>query len=190
MNHCENTSVYRGVVESNEDPENMGRLKIRCAPLYGDTVPDYWAFPRGMMAGAGHGVFWIPTKGDPIYVTCINGDARFPLWEYGWYMKEKAPSGAQPKVKLFLTPGGHRVELNDDNNTIDVKHPSGFHVKIHEDGIYLGKGSDNLGKFIDDLFQLLVTTTVPTIYGASAFNNLTEYQNLKTKITQFLKLAE
>lgn len=181
--------AYRGQVESNDDPKNIGRLKISCYPLYGTTKPQYWAFPRGSMAGAGHGVFWIPQPGDPVYISCEGGDPRFPLWEYGWWLPDNVPAGAKPKVYVFLTPTGQRVELNDDANYIDIKHKDGFHVKLFADGMYLGKDDKNLGKFLDDLLQLLVSTTTPTIYGASPFNNVADYAELKTKILEFLKLS-
>lgn len=182
-------STYRGEVTSNEDPENLGRLQISCAQLYGTEKPEEWAWPRGNMAGAGYGVFWIPQPGDPIYVSCLNGDPRFPLWEYGWWTKNSVPSGAKPKVYVFVTPKGQRVELNDDQNYIDIKHKDGFHVKLFADGMYLGKDDKNLGKFLDDLFTLLEATTTATIYGASPFNNLADYTELHTHLSQFLKTS-
>lgn len=180
---------YRGTVVSNEDPENLGRLQIKCAAIYDDQTFDDWVIPKGVIAGNGTGILWLPQKDDPIYISCEAGNPRFPLWEYGWWLRNKTIEGATPKNKIFVTPYGHRVEMNDEQKFIDIKHASGFHVKLFEDGIYLGKGSDNLGKFLDDLFELFSTTTVATIYGPSPFNNVAAYNQLRTKIQMFLKTS-
>ncbi len=185
--------VYRGSVVSNEDPMNIGRLKISCPTLYGNDSPQDWVFARGSIAGIGNGIWWIPSPGDPILITCERGDPRFPMWEYGWWLKGKAPAGANPKTKIFLTPGGHRIELNDgegNDNFVDVKHVSGFHVKLFSTGIYLGKGDKNIGKLLDDLFQLFQETTVPTPGGPAPFNNAVDYSQLRQDINEFLKISE
>ncbi len=182
--------AYRGEVVSNEDPENLGRLQVSCSALYGSEKPDEWAWPRGNMAGAGYGVFWIPQPGDPIYVSCINGDPRFPLWEYGWWTSDSIPAGAKPKVYVFLTPDGNRIELNDDAGFIQIIQKNGFNIKIFPDGMYIGKGNNNLGKYLDDVMQQIVTMTIPTIYGASPPNNLAQFVELKAKLPLFLKTSE
>lgn len=180
---------YRGTVISNEDPENLGRVKIKCPPMYGDDEFGDWVFPKGVPAGLSSGIFWLPPVGAPIFISCEGGNPRFPLWEYGWWLKDNTIDGAVPGVHVFLTPEGHRVELNDVDNFIDIKHSSGFHVKLFEDGIYLGKDDKNLGKFLDDLFQLLSVTTVPTIFGPVPFNNVLDYNTLRADIAQFLKTS-
>lgn len=180
---------YRGSVVSNEDPNNLGRLKVKCPVLYGDQTFEDFIFPKGVPAGLGAGIFWLPNPGDPIYVSCEGGNPRFPMWEYGWWLKDNTIEGAAPKVYVFLTPTGHRVELNDNDNYIDIKHKSGFHVKLNEDGIYLGKNNKNIGKFLDDLFALFAATTVATPGGPSPFNNVADYNLLRQQITEFLKTS-
>lgn len=180
--------VYRGTVIANDDPKNIGRLKIKCAPIYNNNVPNYWAFGRGVIAGLQHGIFWIPSVGDPIYVTCENGDSQFPLWEYGWWLEGKLPEGAKPKVFVFLTPGGQRIEMNDETNSITITGKDGFKIRYDSDGLFIGKdGNANLGKLITDLFNLLEAATVPTIYGAMKFSNVIQFTDLKATITNFLK---
>jgi len=184
-------SFYPGEVVDNQDPETMGRLKIKCVPLYGEDLPDYWAFPSSSVAGAGHGIFWIPEIGDPIYVTCQGGDPRFPYWGYGWWTRGSAPLGANPSTRILQTKAGHRIELNDadSENFINIKHAGGFEMKISQDGIFLGKSGANLGKFLDDLFALFAATTVPTTGGPAPFNNLADYNAMRDTITDFLKTS-
>jgi hypothetical protein len=180
-------SSYRGSVADNKDPENIGRIKVKCPQLYGNQTPDQWIFPSGAMAASGSGIYWMPPIGAPIYLTCQNGDPRFPLWQYGWWLRDSMIEGAEPGVHILQTPFGHRIEMNDNDKFIEIKHPSGFHVKLYQDGVYIGKDDKNLGKFLDDLFELLTTTTTATMLGAQPFINVTDYTNLRTQIQQFLK---
>lgn len=181
-------SVYRGSVVDNKDPDNLGRLKIKCPPVYNNNVPNLWVYGRGLIAGLQHGIVWIPSPGDPIYVSFENGDPQFPLWEYGWWTKDSMPTGASPKVQVFLTAGGQRIEMNDEENSITVSSKDGFKIKYDKDGLFIGKdNSKNLGKLITDLFKLLEEATVPTIYGAMKFTNVLAFTDLKTEITAFLK---
>jgi hypothetical protein len=186
--------VYRGEVVSNEDPQNLGRLQIKCWAMYGDQIVDKWVYPRGSLAGLNHGIFWLPNAGDPIWVSTESGDPRFPIWEHGPWVRDSnakslVPEGAKPGVFVFLTPKGQRIEMNDNDDYVLIKHRNGFNVKLYADGIYLGKDDLNLGKFMTDLFTLFEATTTATIYGASPFNNLADYTELKTKIAQFLKTS-
>lgn len=184
-------SVYRAEVVAVDDPLNLGRLKISCVQLYGTTSPAIWVFPRGIPAGKGHGIYWLPSIGDPILISCENGDPRFPLWEYGWFLKDQMPEGAEPGVYVFLTPGGQRLELNDNEGTITLVNSDGFKIKHSEDGLFLGKDDDdNLGKFLDDLFQLFSTTTVATPGGPAPFNNVAAYNDLRVRLSNFLKTSE
>lgn len=180
-------SVYRGTVQDNNDPKNMGRLVVSCQAIYGDELHEYWAFPRGMVAGNGTGIFWVPSVGDMVFVSCEGGNPRFPMWEYAYPLEGKQPSGATIKKKVFLTPAGQRIELDEENDSIDITSNSGFHVKVKTDGIYIGKEDLNLAKFLDDLFNLFQQTKVATSLGPQGFINVLQYQELQAKITQFLK---
>lgn len=182
-------SAYRGSVIANDDPMNIGRLKIKCPAIYGDDEFGDWVIPKGVPAGLGAGIFWLPNAQDPIYISCEAGDPSHPLWEYGWWLKDKTPSGAEPKVYSFVTPDGHRVDLRDKDNTVKVSHKDGFHVKLFSDGFYIGKDDQNIGKLFSDLFDLFADTTVATPGGPAPFNNVLDYANLKTQMLQFIKTS-
>lgn len=125
--------AYRGEVVSNEDPLNMGRVQIKCNQLYGNQTPKMWVMGRGMISGLGYGAYWIPKKGDPIFVSCENGNPRFPMWEYGWWLQDKLPSSATPGNYLFRTPSGHLFEMDDNNKEVKITHASGQSVILNDD---------------------------------------------------------
>ena len=135
--------VYRGSVVDNADPMNLGRLKIKCPQLYGDQTPNYWAMGRGIIAGRGHGVYWIPSKDDPILISCENGDPRFPLWEHGWWLKDQMPENAELGNYVFTTPKGQRIELDDNLEKTIITGPDGQTVVLNNDGTLDLLGTDD-----------------------------------------------
>lgn len=121
--------IYKGFVSDNDDPEGLGRLKLSVPQVYGNgKTYEYWAFPKGMYAGKGYGQFVIPEKGDAVWVQFENGDSRFPVWEFGWFGRGEVPEGASPSVKIFKTPSGHTIMLDDANDSIEITKKNG--VKI------------------------------------------------------------
>jgi len=181
-------STYRGFVSDNKDPDICGRVKVRVPQVYGDTIPDIWAFPRGVgVPGLNSGTFVVPNIGDPIYVSFENGNTRFPLYETGWWVKNNKPDNITSEKKFLIqTPGNRRFELDDEEESITIEDNSGFKVVIDKEGLFIGKGDQNLGRFMTDLFGIFERTTS----GPYPFNNLAEYVTLGEKIRLFLKNNE
>ncbi|MEQ8821025.1 MAG: phage baseplate assembly protein V [Sumerlaeia bacterium] len=94
---------YRAIVHDNADPEALGRLRLKVPQVYGDDVPDYWAWPVGLAGGDQKGVFDIPEVGAHVYVSFEFGRPRYPLWEAGWYPR---PSGLAAGNGAASTVGG------------------------------------------------------------------------------------
>lgn len=78
---------YIGLVIDANDPEFMGRCKIRVIGIY-DTIKDEdlpWAFPFGsqIFSGGeskGAGALSVPKKDTKVRVTFHNGDIHYPVW--------------------------------------------------------------------------------------------------------------
>lgn len=123
--------IYKGVVADNNDPENLGRVKLIVPQVYGEGKTfDYWAFPKGMYAGNDYGMYVVPEKGDTVWVQFEGGSARYPVWEYGWFGKGETPKEAKPSVKLFRTPSGHQIKFDDSQDTIEIKKSDGTLIKM------------------------------------------------------------
>ena len=179
-------SFYRAEVTDNADPENMGRLKVKCKSVFRDGAPDKWILPKGMVAGNGHGFYHLPQKGDRVYLSFEEGNARFPVWEYGWWLRGKAPDNTNPKKFSWVSPNGNRVDLDDDNNTVKLTTKDGF--VIESDGkLFAGNDANNLAKLIDLLFDAFANTKVSTSLGPQPFINLPEYEALRAKFKTILK---
>lgn len=183
--------VYSGTCIDNADPDNLGRIKITCGQLYGNQKVDRWVVPRGTVAQRGAGIFWVPSAGDPVNISCINGDPRFPMWEWSNWVEGGVPSGAVPGNYAFITPGGHRIDLDDNNSKVTVTHPDGNKIILDASGVFVGKNNTyNLGKFLEDLLSLNETTTTATLLGAQPFLNATLYTQLKNELSNWIKTSE
>lgn len=95
--------IFGGTVESNQDPEQIGRLKVRVPHVYGslgdqtgsittNNLP--WALsaglPSGFTANSG-GCTWLPDVGDQVLVQFLDGEPEKPVWT--WFTQ--TPSAAE-----------------------------------------------------------------------------------------------
>lgn len=126
---------FRGLVGDNQDPDFLGRVKVIVPALYGTDILDTWAWPKGMFAGKNAGFFAIPSVNDGIWVTFENGDARYPIWEYGWFGENDVPeaaknNGNKPTNQLWQSYSGHMLEFDDKQGSEQVRITSKFGDKI------------------------------------------------------------
>lgn len=137
--------IYRGFVQNVEDPENRGRIQVSVPRVYGKQTYEKWADPKGMYSGKQIGSFWIPNVGDTVWIQFEHGDARFPVWDYGWWRKGDVPEDASPKIKILQSTNGHRIVLDDDNDLIRVTDSHGNILEMNETGMSLVTEKISLG---------------------------------------------
>lgn len=112
-------SQYRGWVV--EVDETYGRLKVSVPEVYGDQVPNIWAWPKSQYSGLNYGAQCLPQKQDLIWVTFEKGNPRKPLWDFGHFIKGQLPSDLKGKDKFwFRTPSGLTILIDDKEGTIAV----------------------------------------------------------------------
>ena len=96
---------YRGKVENNVDPMQMGRVQVSVPAVLGDGRMA-WAMPCVPYAGPGVGFFAIPPVGANVWVEFECGNVDYPIWSGCFWGTGEAP--AQPAVaenKVFKTEG-------------------------------------------------------------------------------------
>lgn len=102
---------YRGRVESNLDPELMGRIQVSCPAVPGLRLG--WAMPCVPYAGPGVGWFAIPPIGADVWVEFEGGDPNYPIWAGCFWQAGRIPvADGDPAVKAFVTTSC-RMEMND-----------------------------------------------------------------------------
>ncbi len=130
---------YRGFVTDNEDPDGLGRVKVRVPSLGAEPLP--WALPCAPLGGAaGHGWFAVPEVDAQVWVEFEEGDVRRPIWTGTfWRKKADVPEDAAktpPTTRLFQTPSGHQLRFDDakDEEQLLLKHPKGALLSIDPKG--------------------------------------------------------
>ena len=119
---------YRGTVVDNNDPENLGRVRVRVPQIYGAEgdresdiyVPTY-AIPLAtpaIMVGAGNntGAYLIPNIGDTVFVTYENGDSKLPMYFGGILTK----GGTNKFIGTDGVNGGELYNASDNDFNTDI----------------------------------------------------------------------
>jgi uncharacterized protein involved in type VI secretion and phage assembly len=117
--------VVVGLVTNNQDPEKLGRVKVRF-PWLGDNDESFWARLATPMAGSQSGLYFLPEVDDEVLVVFEHGDLRFPYILGGlWGGKDKPPidnSNGKNNIRLMRSRSGHTIRLNDADGkeTIEI----------------------------------------------------------------------
>lgn len=133
------TGVAVAVVTSNEDPDQLCRVKVRY-PWQGRSAKSYWARLAMPMAGDSRGLVLIPEVGDEVVVAFERGDLRFP-YVLGalWSRAAKPPlsnSNGKNDHRMIKSRKGHRLVFDDGaRGTVEVAHVDGRRVVLDDDGI-------------------------------------------------------
>lgn len=112
----QNGGVLIGIVSDLDDPERLGRVKVRY-PTLGDQESD-WA--RLVAAGAGkdRGLFSRPEVGDEVLVAFELGDPRRPCVLGGLWSKTDPPpkddgNAEDNNWRFIQSRSGHVIKLDD-----------------------------------------------------------------------------
>jgi uncharacterized protein involved in type VI secretion and phage assembly len=70
---------YRGMVITNIDPMQIGRLMVQVPDISG-LVPSTWAMPCFPVTGKQMGVWVLPPIGAGVWVEFEQGDPDYPIW--------------------------------------------------------------------------------------------------------------
>lgn len=108
--------VVTGVVTNNQDPEKLGRVKVRF-PWLADEQESPWARVAAPMAGKDRGLWLLPEVDDEVLVAFEQGDTRFPyvvgaLWSQSAPPPETNEEGKNDR-RVLRSRSGHVVRLDD-----------------------------------------------------------------------------
>jgi uncharacterized protein involved in type VI secretion and phage assembly len=117
--------VVVGIVTNNQDPEKLGRVKVRF-PWLGDNDESFWARLATPMAGQERGLYLLPEVEDEVLVVFEHGDLRFPYILGGlWGGRDRPPidnSDGKNQIRMIRSRSGHTIRLNDTDGeeTIEI----------------------------------------------------------------------
>jgi len=129
-----------GIVTNNNDPDNMGRVKVKFPWLDGN-IETGWARVIGVGAGDSRGFLCLPEVNDEVVVIFEQGDMDCPLVIGGlWNGVDSLPENTsavvdngQVKQRLFVTRVGHRLVFSDENPAIIRIESAGGHIILIDD---------------------------------------------------------
>lgn len=117
--------VVVGIVTNNQDPDGLGRVKVKF-PWLSDVDESTWARIAAPMAGDQRGVYFLPEVEDEVLVAFEHGDVRFP-YVLGalWNGKDAPPASnddGKNNVRIIKSRSGHVIKLNDEDGkeTIEI----------------------------------------------------------------------
>jgi uncharacterized protein involved in type VI secretion and phage assembly len=110
--------VVVGIVTNNQDPEGLGRVKVKY-PWLSDSEESHWARLATLMAGKDRGSFYLPEVDDEVLLAFEHGDVRFPyvlgmLWN-GKDTPRYDNSDGKNDLRVITSRSGHEFIFNDND---------------------------------------------------------------------------
>ena len=105
---------FRGTVESNVDPNGLGRLSVIVPEVVGKEA--VWAMPCVPYAGKGVGFFALPPKGASVWIEFEEGDPNYPIWVGCFWQKGELPAQLAVPDNKMLKVEGIELKLNTAKN--------------------------------------------------------------------------
>lgn len=108
--------VVAGVVTNNQDPDGLGRVKVRL-PWLSDSDETFWARVAAPMAGNGRGLYLLPEVDDEVLVAFEHGSIDRPyILGALWNGQDKPPesnSDGKNNQRTLKSRSGHILRLDD-----------------------------------------------------------------------------
>lgn len=132
---------YRGKVENNVDPLQLGRVQVSVPAVLGDGRMS-WAMPCVPYAGSSVGFFAIPPGGANIWVEFEGGDPDYPIWSgCFWGTGEVPVSPAVAEMKVLKTAVG-TITIDDlpGAGGITIETTTGAKIALSASGVEISNG--------------------------------------------------
>jgi uncharacterized protein involved in type VI secretion and phage assembly len=131
------SGVVIGIVTNNQDPEGLGRLKLKF-PWRDSADESSWARLAVPMAGNQMGTYFIPEVGDEVLVAFEHGDISMPFVIGSlWNGQDKPPesnSNGKNNKRLIKSRSGHQLIFNDESGkeTVEIHTKMGHQIVLDD----------------------------------------------------------
>lgn len=117
--------VVVGVVTNNQDPEHLGRVKVKF-PWLPENEESTWGRLAMPMAGPDRGMMFIPEVDDEVLVTFEHGNIRHPyIIGALWNATDKPPSekedDGENNLRIIKSRSGHLIKLDDTSDSEKIE---------------------------------------------------------------------
>ncbi len=114
--HSRLYGVTIGVITNNNDPEKLGRVKVKF-PWLSEQEESYWARLATPMGGKERGLYFLPEVDDEVLVAFEHGAVEFPyILGSLWNGKDKPPvtnEDGKNNLRTIKSRSGHVITLDD-----------------------------------------------------------------------------
>lgn len=136
-------SVYRGIVISNKDTNNMNRILVNLPSILNGV--EAWALPLNQDGNNGYGFkLMTPVPGQMVYIMFENGDPLRPLWLYHGWAKDEKPTELNNDTIGIITPLGNKIILNEKDGKLSIV--TNTEINIQTPQMVLGDGDFGIPK--------------------------------------------
>ncbi|MDA8128546.1 MAG: phage baseplate assembly protein V [Betaproteobacteria bacterium] len=192
-------------VVSLDDPDKRSRVQVKLLAFDAVAQQDstMWARVVAPFAGDDRGTYFLPDVGDEVFVSFVQGDARYPVVLGGlWNGAAKAPADIQSggvnrykRIKskngivvtlddqsgqetlTLETPGGQKVTLKDGPGSVTLEDSNGNSIKMESAGITIQASA----KVAVQASQVNVSAGMVTVDAAmSTFSGMVKCASLIT----------
>jgi uncharacterized protein involved in type VI secretion and phage assembly len=129
--------IVLGIVTNNQDPERVGRVKIKF-PWLTDSDESYWARVATVMAGKDRGTFFLPEVGDEVLVAFDHGDINHPyvigtLWN-GVDTPPETNADGKNNIRKIKSRSGHEIIFDDEEKKekIEIRTKAGHTIVLDD----------------------------------------------------------
>lgn len=129
--------VVVGVVTNNQDPEKMGRVKLKF-PWLNETDESNWARVATMMTGKDRGTWFLPEVDDEVLVAFGHGDVREPyvvgsLWN-GVDTPPRDNDDGKNNERVIKSRLGHELIFGDEDGKgkVEIKTKAGHQILLDD----------------------------------------------------------
>ena len=181
---CEIQGITVGMVSNVEDPDGLGRIKVKL-PGWGDHYETDWAPVVVPIAGDKCGFFFLPGVGEEVVVAFRGGDINSPYVLGSTWANDKKPLGtsqdAKDNLSAFKSRKGHLLTFDDKKECIEICAASGHKIAINKDKIQIEDKNGNNFLHID--------TSKGAIEVSSKGDLSIKATNITIEATQSLKIS-
>ena len=131
------SGVRIGVVTDNEDPKDLGRVKLRFPWREADDESD-WARVATQMSGSEFGSYFLPEIDDEVLVAFGGGDVHQPfvigsLWNGKQTPPQKNGDGNND-IREIVSRRGHRLQFDDaeDGGVLRLETSGGHTIELDD----------------------------------------------------------
>lgn len=190
--------VAVGVVTDNQDPEELGRVKVEF-PWLASGSESTWAKIATFMAGGEYGAFFLPEVDEEVLVAFEQGDINHPyiigaLWNTRDAPPETNTDGAN-NIRVIRSRNGHELVFNDDERggaKLEIRTSSGHQIILddasgQEKIQILDKSGDNTIEF-DSTQNIIAIESMVTLKLKSQTIEIEAGANMKISASGVLEI--